>query len=491
MKILFKSYTWVTEFIVCFFNGLVNFRNNEIWYRYFFYLSALMMSLYVSLESFDILYHCYMYRDINYSYTVFFCDKCYYTFNIDLISGGLIFLTGTVIFICLVYVWNKPDRIVWTSYLIVTIFLIIAAFVVIDLLYFFIIFELLIFPIYKIILGWGSPGDLKLTASRSFVMYTVFGSILLLFVIVNLYLTVYTTNLSVIFHYRELLPEYLLVVIFIAFATKVPTFPFYHWLTLAHVEASTVGSVILAALILKLGGYGFIRFLIPLFSSSTYFNTYYSIALFLFVISSVFASLCAITQSDIKRIIAYSSIEHINLGIAGLAFGGTVASTGSYVIIIAHGWVSAGLFFAVGLIYDYTHQRDLLYYRGLALVNGWWSIMFGLLLIVNIGFPLTLNFLAEIQILISIFGSNIWILLFLFIIIMSNIVYTVKLGSILWGLPYKYLMLTKWNSWGYCSTVWFLLGIPLLLVVLFALPVSYLRVSELVSDNLLIIGVSW
>lgn len=113
-------------------------------------------------------------------------------------------------------------------YLIVTILLIVGAFLVIDLLYFFIIFELLIFPIYKIIIGWGSPGDLKLTASRSFVMYTVFGSLLLLFVIVTLSLTMYTTDLITLYHYRHLIPEYLLIIIFIAFATKVPTFPFYH-----------------------------------------------------------------------------------------------------------------------------------------------------------------------------------------------------------------------------------------------------------------------
>lgn len=95
--------------------------------------------------------------------------------------------------------------------------------------------------------------------------------------------------------------------------------------------------MILAALILKLGGYGFVRFLIPLFSSSVYFNQYYSVALFMFIVSGVFASFCAVTQSDLKRIIAYSSIEHINLGIAGLALGSTVASSGSYVIMIAHG----------------------------------------------------------------------------------------------------------------------------------------------------------
>lgn len=411
-------------------------------------------------------------------------------FCFDAISIGLIFITLTIFPWCYLYVFNKHDRHAWAFYLFITEILVFMAFLSIDLLFFFIVFEILIFPMYKIILGWGSQGDLRLTAARSFVMYTVLGSIILLFVIIYLYSVFGSTNIMILRNFNWYLPDFLLLIMFLAFATKVPTFPFYHWLTLAHVEASTVGSVILAALILKLGGYGFIRFLLPMYREHFSFYLWRHVALSLFIISILFAALSALVQTDIKRIVAYSSIEHINLSIIGLALCSTTSVAGAYMIILAHGWVAAGLFFAVGWVYDFRHQRDILYYRGYAIVEGWWSVFFGLLLLANIGFPLTLNFFGEIQILFNLFGQYTELLLLIFIAIMANVVYTLKLGYILWGTPYNYLL----NDFKYFSgtnkkffrafTLCVLLGVPLFLVIVSAHPEYYTKISILLDNTL-------
>lgn len=408
------------------------------------------------------------------------------TFGFDPLALGFVFLTVTVIPFCLLYVHARPDRHVWACYITATEILIIAAFLSLDLLVFFIIFELLIFPIYKLILSWGSPGDLRLTASRSFVMYTVLGSLLLLFVIVALAAIFQTTNVVELLPYRSKIPPYLLITIFVSFATKIPTFPFYHWLTLAHVEASTVGSVILAALILKLGSYGFLRFLIPLFQGNSAYYRWYPAALTLFIVSMLFAAFSALVQTDLKRIIAYSSIEHINLSLIGLLTGTAVSAGGAYILILAHGWVSAGLFFAVGYLYDTKHQRDLLYYRGYATINAVWSVLFGLLLLANVGFPLTLNFFGEFQVLIELLGQYPLLLIVVFPIIIANIGYTVKLGTLMWGTPHAYLWAERDSSDGVFLTrskVVLLLGFPLLIVVVLA-DVYYLEIVEFASISL-------
>lgn len=403
-------------------------------------------------------------------------------FCFDSISVGLVFITATIFPWCFLYVYNREDRHVWAFYLVVTEALVVLAFISCDLLVFFIIFELLIFPMYKLILGWGSKGDLRLTAAKSFIIYTVLGSILLLFTIVYLHSMFGTTNIIILRNHSIWLPDTLMIVIFIAFATKVPTFPFYHWLTLAHVEASTVGSVILAALILKLGSYGFIRFLIPLYHEHLYFYLWSYLAIVLFIISILFAALSAIVQTDIKRIVAYSSIEHINLSMLGLAIFTSTSVIGSYVIIIAHGWIAAGLFFAVGWLYDSRHQRDLLYYRGYAIIDGWWSILFGLLLLANIGFPLTLNFLGEIQILITLFGQQPGLLGLILFVIMTNIFYSLKLGFIIWGTPYSFLLNSPKYSLLKLLLLIILLGVPLALAILSSHPEIYQKITVVLAN---------
>lgn len=403
-------------------------------------------------------------------------------FCFDSISVGLVFITSTIFPWCFLYVYNREDRHIWALYLVVTEVLVVLAFISLDLLVFFIIFELLIFPMYKLILGWGSKGNLRLTAAKSFIMYTVLGSILLLFTIVYLYSIFGTTNILILRNHSIWLPDTLIVVIFIAFATKVPTFPFYHWLTLAHVEASTVGSVILAALILKLGSYGFIRFLIPLYREHLYFYLWSYVAMVLFIVSILFAALSAIVQTDMKRIVAYSSIEHMNLSILGLAIFTSTSVIGSYVIIIAHGWVAAGLFFAVGWLYDSRHQRDILYYRGYAIIDGWWSVLFGLLLLANIGFPLTLNFLGEIQILMTLFGQDPSLVGLMLFVIIANIFYSLKLGFIIWGTPYTFLLNSPKYSVFKRLFLVFLLGIPLLLAVLGGHPEIYQKTTVVLHN---------
>ncbi len=403
-------------------------------------------------------------------------------FCFDSISVGLVFITSTIFPWCFLYVHSREDRHFWALYLIVTEVLVVLAFISLDLLVFFIIFELLIFPMYKLILGWGSKGDLRLTAAKSFIMYTVLGSILLLFTIVLLHSMFGTTNILLLRNHSIWLPDTIIIVIFIAFATKVPTFPFYHWLTLAHVEASTVGSVILAALILKLGSYGFIRFLIPLYREHLYFYLWSYIAVVLFIVSILFAALSAAVQTDIKRIVAYSSIEHMNLSMLGLALFSSTSAIGSYIIIIAHGWIAAGLFFAVGWLYDSRHQRDILYYRGYAAIDGWWSVLFGLLLLANIGFPFTLNFLGEIQILITVFGREPYLLGLIFFVIMANIFYSLKLGFIMWGAPYSFLLNPPKYSVFKQILLVLLLGVPLLLVIVASHPEIYQKVTVVLAN---------
>lgn len=358
------------------------------------------------------------------------------SFGVDGLSLSLIVLTAFIVPLCLLYCQrNVHSYVSMAFYLIILEILLVIAFWTRDLVLFFIMFEVILWPMYRLIVTWGSH-EAKKKAAMSFVLYTVFGSLILLIVILASLVTFKTTSIDVMsssFPEQSWWAALLWVPAFIAFAVKVPTWPFHHWLTLAHVEAPTVGSVILAALLLKLGSYGFLRYMLPLFSDPIHFSQFMPLAATLCLLSVIFAALMAISQSDLKRIVAYSSIAHMNFSLLGLLSMSDRAIVGGTILFIAHGFVSAAMFFSVGMMYDRYHQRDLLYYRGLASVAPVFSLLYFLTNLANLGVPLSFNFLGEFLIFAEVMNIYYFAAPLLIVALIIQVGYTMKLVSILFG----------------------------------------------------------
>ena len=271
-----------------------------------------------------------------------------------------------------------------------------------DLFHFFIFYELLLIPMYIYLIGYGSK-YMKIEAAYRLIIYTILGSLLLLLSIIIIYISYGSLNIE----YLKLINsnnKYLWFLMIISFIIKFPIFPFHIWLPIVHVESPTIGSVILAALILKLAYYGLIRFVLPLFNDLN--QTYKSYIFILSIISILYGSIINIREIDMKKIIAYSSIIHMNYSIFGLFSKDISSLISSYILMLSHGFISASLFLLIGILYNRYSKRLFIYYRGLFIIMPLFSLIFIFMIFSNISLPFTSSFIPEILILINLLSDN-------------------------------------------------------------------------------------
>jgi proton-translocating NADH-quinone oxidoreductase chain M len=336
-------------------------------------------------------------------------DQVNINFNlgIDGISLFFVILTTLLVPLCLLASWNSI-KIHVKEYLIAFLVmetLLIIVFSIMDLLLFYVFFESVLIPMFLIVGIWGSR-ERKIRAAYLLFLYTLVGSVLMLLAILLIYsiagTTTYTNLLTI--QFDESLQKFLWLAFFASFAVKVPMVPVHIWLPEAHVEAPTAGSVILAGVLLKLGSYGLIRFSMPLFPAATIYFTplVYTMA----AIAVIYTSLTAIRQSDMKRIIAYASVAHMNVILVGMFALNMQGLEGAMIQMLSHGLVSSALFLCVGVLYDRHHSRMVKYYSGVAHTMPIFAILFMFMTMANIALPCTSSFVGEFLILAGTFQVN-------------------------------------------------------------------------------------
>jgi NADH-quinone oxidoreductase subunit M len=288
--------------------------------------------------------------------------------------------------------------------------LMIGVFCALDLVLFYLFFEGGLIPMFLIIGIWG--GKRRVYASFKFFLYTLAGSLLMLIAILAMYNQAHTTDITVLLKtdFPKEMQTWLWLAFFASFAVKMPMWPVHTWLPDAHVEAPTAGSVILAAILLKMGGYGFIRFSLPMFpdASVSFAPLVYAMS----VIAIVYTSLVALVQEDIKKLIAYSSVAHMGYVTMGLFTMNPQGVQGAMFQMISHGFVSGALFLCVGVIYDRMHTREIAAYGGLVNRMPIYAFVFMLFTMANVGLPGTTGFIGEFLSLAGAFKANSWVALF-------------------------------------------------------------------------------
>ncbi len=322
-----------------------------------------------------------------------------YTVGVDGISLFIIILAA---FFTMLGIATLPDMKNVKNMIITLLMLqmtMVGVFVALDAILFYVFWELSLVPMLYIIGAWGGP--LRIYASVKFFMYTFAGSLVML---VGMLFMAYfyqqatgVWSFAILDWYRLILPEtfqiWLFIAFFVGFAIKVPMFPFHTWLPYAHGQAPTIGSVILAAILLKMGTYAFIRFSLPLFPDASVFFMF-PIAI-LAIIMIIYTAMVAYAQEDIKQVVAYSSVSHMGVIILGTFALNVEGITGSVFLMIAHGVVSGALFLLVGVIYERRQTKMMSEFGGLAKVMPRYATIFGLMLMASVGMPLTINFVGE------------------------------------------------------------------------------------------------
>jgi NADH-quinone oxidoreductase subunit M len=332
-----------------------------------------------------------------------------YHMGVDGISMLFVLLTTLLTPVCILASWDSIKERVkeyMISFLIMETMMI-GMFCALDLLLFYIFFEGVLIPMFLVIGVWG--GARRVYAAFKFFLYTLAGSVLMLLAMFAMYQNAGTTDIpSLMAHdFPADMQTWLWLAFFASFAVKVPMWPVHTWLPDAHVEAPTAGSVILAGVLLKFGGYGFLRFSLPMFPEATIAFTPLIFTLSIFAV--IYTSLVALAQEDMKKLIAYSSVAHMGFVTIGTFTLTVQGIEGAIYTMLSHGVVSAALFLIVGVVYDRLHSRDIDTYGGLVHRMPSYALIFMLFMLASVGLPGTGGFIGEFLVLVGIFQVNTWV----------------------------------------------------------------------------------
>lgn len=345
-----------------------------------------------------------------------------YKMGVDGISILFVLLTTFMMPLTIASAWHVEKRV--KEYMIAFLALeglMIGVFTALDLVLFYLFFEASLIPMFLIIGIWGGPN--RIYATFKFFLYTFLGSVLMLVAMVAMYMDAGTTDIVTLlthkfptdsfavlgFHVVGGMQTLLFLAFFASFAVKMPMWPVHTWLPDAHVQAPTAGSVILAAVMLKMGGYGFLRFSLPMFPVGADLLT--PLVFWMSAIAIVYTSLVALAQSDMKKLIAYSSVAHMGYVTMGIFAANQQGVDGAIFQMLSHGFVSGALFLAVGVIYDRMHTREIDAYGGLAVRMPRYALVFMFFTMANIGLPGTSGFIGEFLTMIGTFQVNTWVAL--------------------------------------------------------------------------------
>jgi NADH-quinone oxidoreductase subunit M len=335
-----------------------------------------------------------------------------YHMGIDGISLFFVLLSTLLTPICIISAWDAVKLRV-KEYMIAFLVLetmMVGTFVSLDLIMFYVFFEGVLIPMFLIIGVWG--GARRVYAAFKFFLYTFLGSVLMLLAILALYWQLGTTDIPTAMHATlpTAMQHWLWLAFFASFAVKVPMWPVHTWLPDAHVEAPTAGSVILAGVLLKMGGYGFIRFSLPIFPEAS--QSFAPLIYTLSVVAVIYTSVVALVQQDMKKLIAYSSIAHMGLVTIGVFTLSQEGVQGAMYQMLSHGIVSGALFLCVGVVYDRLHTREIARYGGLAETMPKYALVFMVFMLASVGLPGTSGFVGEFLALLGAFEANSWVSFF-------------------------------------------------------------------------------
>jgi len=343
-----------------------------------------------------------------------------YKMGVDGISILFVMLTTFLMSITIASCWTMETRV--KEYMIAFLMLetlMLGVFCALDLVLFYLFFEAGLIPMFLIIGIWG--GKERIYAAFKFFLYTFLGSVLMLVAMVAMYVDAGTTDIPSLLthnfasetmniagvHVVGGLQTLLFLAFFASFAVKMPMWPVHTWLPDAHVQAPTAGSVVLAAILLKMGGYGFLRFSLPMFPIGA--DLLSPLVLWMSAIAIVYTSLVALAQEDMKKLIAYSSVAHMGYVTMGIFAANQQGVDGAIFQMISHGFISGALFLCVGVIYDRMHTRDIDAYGGLVNRMPHYALIFMFFTMANVGLPGTSGFVGEFLVLVGIFQVNTWV----------------------------------------------------------------------------------